>query len=220
MNVVLLGPPGAGKGTQSERMAAKYGLIQVSTGDIFRANLAEGTRLGLEAGKYMDSGELVPDVVVESIVTDRLENDDVTGGFILDGFPRSLHQAEALNRYLQEKGKAIDLVVNIDVDPEVLVARLTGRRMCRDCQAIYHVAFNPPAAAGVCDVCGSELFTREDDREATVRNRLEVYSKQTEPLIEYYTPLGKLVDIDGSLRSDEVFEQIILAMDTAGGEKK
>jgi adenylate kinase len=208
MNIVLLGPPGAGKGTQAERMIEAYGLPQISTGDIFRANLKKGTPLGLEARKYMDAGELVPDDVVERIVADRLEADDVEQGFILDGFPRSLHQAEALDEYLADRGKAIDLVVNIEVEPEMLVRRLTGRRMCRDCNGISHVVTDEKAAAGQCGECGGEMYQRDDDNEATVRNRLEVYSSQTEPLIEYYRPRTKLADIDGTVEPDLVFEQI------------
>jgi adenylate kinase len=215
VNVVLLGPPGAGKGTQSERMAEKYGLAQISTGDIFRANLSKGTPLGLEARKYMDSGELVPDEVTERIVADRLEADDVAGGSMLDGFPRNIHQAEALDRYLDEKGKAIDLVINIEVDPEELVKRLTGRKMCRDCGGITHVLSDPSAARGVCGECGGELYQRDDDNEETVRNRLEVYRSQTEPLIDYYRPRGKIADIDGAQTPDDVFAQIETAIESA-----
>jgi adenylate kinase len=219
MNVILLGPPGAGKGTQSERMADGYDLVPISTGDIFRANLSKGTPLGLEAKKYMDAGELVPNEVTERIVTDRLKADDVTGGFILDGFPRNLHQAEALDAYLEGKGKGMDLVINIEVDPEELVKRLTGRRMCRDCQGITHVLTDPSAAEGVCGECGGELYQRDDDNEATVRNRLEVYRTETEPLIEYYRPRGKIADIDGAQHPDYVFEQIRDAVENAEAGK-
>jgi adenylate kinase len=215
MNIILLGPPGAGKGTQSERIVEKYGIPQVSTGDIFRANLAAGTPLGLEARKFMDAGELVPDEITEKIVADRLETADVAGGFILDGFPRSLHQAEALDSYLEGKGKGIDLVINLEVDPEELVKRLTGRRMCRDCKGITHILTDPSAAEGVCGECGGELYQRADDNEDTVRNRLEVYSKETEPLIDYYRPRGKIADIDGAQAPDDVFSQVEDALENA-----
>lgn len=215
MNIVLLGPPGAGKGTQAERISAACGLPQVSTGDIFRKNLAEGTPLGLEAKKYMDSGELVPDEVVEGIVADRLSEPDVSGGFILDGFPRSMHQARALDEYLEADGRAIDLVLNIAVEGELLVKRLTGRRTCRDCAGIFHVQGDPEAASGVCGSCGGELYQRADDNEETVRNRLEVYARQTEPVIGYYAPGGSLVSVDGSGSVDEVFSRITSAVERA-----
>ena len=217
MNIVLLGPPGAGKGTQAERMSGAYGVPQISTGDIFRANLAAGTPLGLEAKGYMDAGELVPDDVVERIVADRLGERDTDAGFILDGFPRSIHQAQALDSYLAGAGKPLDLVVNIEVDPEILIGRLTGRRMCRDCDAISHLLNDPSAAEGVCGSCGGELYQREDDNEQTVRNRLEVYRKETEPLIEYYRPSGKMACIDGSLSPAEVFGRIEFAVSDARG---
>ncbi len=215
MNVVLLGPPGAGKGTQAERLIEKYGLVQVATGDMFRAALSQRTPMGLEAKKYMDSGSLVPDEVVEGLVEERLAGDDVAGGFILDGFPRNAHQAEALDRILSESGRALDLVLNIVVDPEVLVKRLTGRRVCRDCGGNYHMVFGPPEVEGQCS-CGGELYQRDDDNEETVRNRLEVYRDQTQPLIDFYRPSGKLVDIDGSRSPDEVFADVASAVDRAG----
>lgn len=221
MNLVLLGPPGAGKGTQAERLIAKHGLVQVATGDMFRAALSQGTPMGLEARKYMDSGALVPDEVVEGLVEERLTAEDVRGGFILDGFPRNAHQAAALDRILEESGRSLDLVLNIVVDPETLVERLTGRRVCRDCGGNYHVAFSPPETEGVCAACSGELYQRGDDNEETVRNRLEVYKSQTEPLIEYYRPTGKLADIDGAKSPDEVFGRIveaIEALESAGNQ--
>lgn len=216
---MLLGPPGAGKGTQAERMVEAYGVPQISTGDIFRANLKAGTPLGLEARKYMDAGDLVPDELVERIVFDRLGEPDASSGFILDGFPRSIHQAEALDSHLKRESGPLDLVVNIDVDPEILVGRLTGRRMCKDCAGITHVLSEPKAAQGVCGECGGELYQRKDDNEETVRNRLEVYKAETEPLIDYYRPSGKMATIDGSVSPDEVFEEVKAAMDSAGVSK-
>jgi adenylate kinase len=183
-------------------------LPQVATGDILRAALAEGTELGREAKKYMDAGELVPDEVVEGIIAERLDRDDTRGGFILDGFPRNTHQAAALDRYLSGKGRSIDLVLNISVEPEMLVRRLAGRRVCRDCGANYHVDFNPPPEEGQCGQCDGELYQRNDDNEETIRNRLEVYLKKTEPLIEHYSTGGRLVSIEGCESPEVVFEAI------------
>jgi len=212
MNIVLLGPPGAGKGTQAEKMVEANSVPQVSAGDIFRSNLKAGTPLGLEAKTYMEAGELVLDELVERITFDRLREPDAAGGFILDGFPRSIHQAEALDSFLEGGGRQLDLVVNIEVDPEMLVSRLTGRRMCKDCAGITHVLSDPRAAEGICGACGGELYQRKDDNEETVRNRLDVYKAETEPLIEYYRPSGRMVTVDGSLKPDEVFERIEAAV--------
>jgi len=213
VNILLLGPPGAGKGTQAERLSERYGWPQVTTGGILRAALAQGTELGREAKKYMDSGELVPDEVVEGIVVERLDREDARRGFILDGFPRNTHQAEALGRYLSRKRRSIDLVLNIEVETEILVRRLAGRRACTGCGANYHVEFNPPPEEGNCGQCGRELYQRSDDNEETVRNRLDVYIEQTEPLRGYYRHSGRLVSIDGSKNPDEVFEEITDAVE-------
>ena len=213
MDLVLLGPPGAGKGTQAERLVERYSWPQISTGDMFREALGKGTPLGLEARGYMDAGKLVPDDVVERMVAERLSKEDCVEGFILDGFPRSVHQAKALDEYLEGQGRAIDLVVNIAVDEDLLVERLTARRMCRDCGNIHNMVFTPPKVAGCCDKCGGDLYQRDDDTEKTVRARLEVYKSQTEPVIGYYEPSGKLVTVDGARKPDEVFEGIAKAIE-------
>ena len=213
MDLVLLGPPGAGKGTQAERLVERYSWPQISTGDMFREALGKGTPLGLEARGYMDAGKLVPDDVVERMVAERLSKEDCVEGFILDGFPRSVHQAMALDEYLEGRGRAIDLVVNIAVDEDLLVERLTARRMCRDCGNIHNMVFTPPKVAGCCDKCGGDLYQRDDDTEKTVRARLEVYKSQTEPVIGYYEPSGKLVTVDGARKPDEVFEGIAKAIE-------
>ncbi|MEM3567169.1 MAG: adenylate kinase, partial [Thermoplasmata archaeon] len=181
MNLIMLGAPGAGKGTQAQKLAAHLKIPQISTGDMLRQALAEGTPLGMEARKYMEAGKLVPDAVVVGIVKERLSREDCRNGFILDGFPRTLEQAKALDGIAK-----IDYVINIDVPEEILVERITGRRSCRKCGAVYHVKYNPPKTPGQCDVCGGELYQREDDREETVRKRLETYRNQTKVLIEYY----------------------------------
>jgi len=216
MNIVLFGPPGAGKGTQAEKMVARYGLPQVATGDMFRAALANRTPMGLEAKKYMDSGALVPDEVVEGVVAERLAAEDVRDGFILDGFPRNAHQAAALDEMLARRGRRVDLVLNLRADEDELVRRISGRRVCRDCGSNYQVTSGPARTGDVCGSCGGELYQREDDNEETVRNRLQVYREQTEPVLDYYKPQGKLADIEGLGSPEEVFGRIVEAIATTG----
>jgi len=216
-NLILLGPPGAGKGPQASRIVAAYGIRHISTGDILRGAVKNQTQMGLEAKKYMDAGELVPDSVVIGIVKDRLQEPDTAKGFLMDGFPRTIPQAEALDAALDALDRAVTKVLALLVDEEELILRLTGRRICRDCQAPYHVEYNKPAKEGVCDVCGGELYQRDDDSEATVRNRLEVYRAQTEPLIAYYDAQGLVARIDGTGNTpDGVYEEIREALGPAG----
>lgn len=208
MDFILLGPPGAGKGTQAKLMIDKWQIPQVSTGDILRAAVREGTPLGVEANRFMDRGELVPDRVVIGIIAERLKEDDAAEGFILDGFPRTIPQAEALQGILQDLGRNIDHVISIDVDDEELVTRLTGRRMCKGCGESFHVVFNPSAKEGVCDRCKGELYQRDDDKEETIRQRLRVYGEQTRPLIAYYEKQGKVRRINGTGSIEEIFSRI------------
>lgn len=196
MRVILLGPPGAGKGTQAVSLAQATGLPHISTGDMFRAALKEGTALGLEAKKYMDKGELVPDEVVVGMVRERIQREDCAKGFLLDGFPRTLRQAKMLDETLAAAGQKIDLVVNMVCSAETIVQRLTGRRVCRKCGAIFHVRNMPPKVEGVCDVCGGELYQRDDDKEETILNRLEVYHRSTSGLVDYYRRRGVLKDVN------------------------
>ena len=213
MDFILLGPPGAGKGTQAKLMIDKWNTPQVSTGDILRAAVREGTALGVEAKGFMDSGGLVPDRVVIGIIAERLREEDAADGFILDGFPRTIPQAEALQKILDELGRNIDHVISIEVDDEELVTRLTGRRMCKGCGESFHVVFNPSAKEGICDRCGGELYQRDDDTEETIRQRLAVYSEQTQPLIAYYEKQGKLRRIEGTGSIEEIFSRVL---DAAG----
>ncbi|MFE8703850.1 adenylate kinase [Cytobacillus sp. FJAT-54145] len=208
MNLVLMGLPGAGKGTQAERIVEKYGIPHISTGDMFRAAMKEGTELGLKAKSFMDQGALVPDEVTIGIVRERLSKDDCEKGFLLDGFPRTVPQAEALENILTELNKKIDYVLNVDVDQDILMDRLTGRRICKDCGATYHLVFNPPAKEGVCDRCGGELYQRADDNESTVKNRLEVNMQQSKPLLDFYETKGYLRNVDGQQDINKVFADI------------
>ena len=207
--LVLLGPPGAGKGTQAVKIAEKYQIPHISTGDIFRKNVKEGTPLGKKAKEYMDKGELVPDELVVELVADRLDAADCKNGFLLDGFPRTVFQAEKLDQYLEAKGIALDKVIDISADEEVLLARMIGRRVCRACGAPYHIKNMPPKKEGICDICGGEVYQRADDTEETVRNRFKVYQKQTMPLIAYYEKLGNIIHIQSAGSPDTVFASII-----------
>ena len=209
MNLILLGPPGAGKGTQAARIIEKFDVPHISTGDIFRENIKEGTPLGQKAQEYMNKGELVPDSLVIEIATDRLTKDDCKDGFLLDGFPRTVEQAEALDKFLAEAGKKVDHVLDIDVAPEILMERLTGRRVCKSCGATYHVTNIPPKVEGVCDSCGGQLYQRDDDTAETVGNRIDVYNSQTKPLIEYYEKAGNISHLDGSARLEDLFAEIV-----------
>lgn len=208
MNVVLLGPPGAGKGTQAARIVEKYGVPHISTGDIFRANIKAGTELGKRAQEYMNRGELVPDELVVEIATDRLAADDCKEGFLLDGFPRTVFQAEKLDEFMASKGRKIEHVLNIEVSRDDLMARLTGRRVCKSCGASFHVVNIPPKQEGICDNCGAELVQRADDNEETASNRIEVYNRETKPLIDYYEKAGNIVNIDGGKAAEDVFAAI------------
>jgi adenylate kinase len=212
MNIILLGPPGAGKGTQAKMLIDEYQIPQISTGDILRAAVKEGTTLGKEAKSYMDKGALVPDSVVIGIVEERIQEPDCKKGYMLDGFPRTVPQAEALDEMLTKLGAQIDHVVSIEVANEELVKRLTGRRTCRECGAGYHVMFDPPKVEGVCDKCGGELYQRDDDNVETVTSRLNVYEAQTLPLIDYYKVKGKIRPIDGVGDIKEIFERITVVL--------
>lgn len=208
MKIVMLGAPGAGKGTQADKIAAKYGIPHISTGDIFRANLREGTELGKKAKVYMDRGELVPDELTTDLLIDRVGKDDCRNGYILDGFPRTIAQAESLEKALAAQNTAIDAAIDVEVPDEAIVTRMSGRRACPKCGATYHIQYMPPKTEGRCDKCGSELILRDDDRPETVLNRLRVYHEQTQPLIDYYRKKGVLKTVDGTKSVDEVFGSI------------
>lgn len=212
MKLILLGPPGAGKGTQAKMLIERYSVPQISTGDILRAAVKEGSPMGVKAKAFMDAGSLVPDEVVVGIVEERLKKSDCSNGFILDGFPRTIPQADALTSTLAVMGKDIDAVISLDVDIEALVARLAGRRTCEGCGAGYHVVYEPSAQEGLCDKCGSFLIQREDDKESTIRNRMKVYTDQTSPLVEYYRNAGLLKTVDGMLPIEEVWSEILAVL--------
>jgi adenylate kinase len=203
-----MGLPGAGKGTQAEKIVEKYGIPHISTGDMFRAAIKEETDLGIQAKSFMDKGNLVPDEVTIGIVRERLSKEDCNQGFLLDGFPRTVAQADALETILSDLNKRINFVINIDVDKDILMERLTGRRICKSCGSTYHLVFNPPAADGVCDRCGGELYQRADDNEETVQNRLEVNLKQTKPLLDFYETKGYLQNINGQQDIRNVFADL------------
>jgi adenylate kinase len=212
MKLVLLGPPGAGKGTQAKQLTEKYAIPQISTGDILRQAVKDGTNLGKEAKTYMDKGELVPDDVIIGIVQERIQADDCQNGYIFDGFPRTVAQAEALDTMLKNLSTQLDAVVSIEVPEEEVVKRLSGRRTCKSCGTLFHIMFNPPAKEGVCDKCGGELFQRDDDNETTIRQRLSVYTNQTSPLIEYYSQAGLLKPVPGTGAPHEIFDAICKAL--------
>ena len=208
MKIIMLGAPGAGKGTQAKMIADKYGVPHISTGDIFRANIKNGTELGMEAKKYMDQGLLVPDELTVRILLDRVAQDDCKNGYVLDGFPRTIPQAEVMDSELTKLGDHIDYAINVDVPDENIVKRMSGRRACLTCGATYHIEHVPPKKEGICDVCGSELVLRDDDKPETVKNRLNVYHEQTQPLIDFYTEKGVLKTVDGTVPMEEVFAAI------------
>lgn len=209
MKIIMLGAPGAGKGTQAKMIAEKYSVPHISTGDIFRANIKNGTELGMEAKKYMDQGLLVPDELTVKILLDRVANEDCKNGYVLDGFPRTIPQAQVLDKALTELGDKIDYAINVEVPDENIVKRMGGRRACLSCGATYHIEHVPPKAEGICDTCGKELVLRDDDKPETVMNRLDVYHKQTQPLIDFYSAKGVLQTVDGTVDMKDVFAAII-----------
>ncbi|OUQ19971.1 adenylate kinase [Lachnoclostridium sp. An138] len=209
MKIIMLGAPGAGKGTQAKKIADKYQIPHISTGDIFRANIKEGTELGKKAKSYMDQGLLVPDELTLELIMDRFQNPDCANGYVLDGFPRTIPQAEALTAALEKNGETIDYAINVEVPDENIVARMSGRRACLACGATYHVVYAPTKEEGICDRCGEKLVLRDDDKPETVKKRLDVYHSQTQPLIDYYIKQGKLVEVDGTQNVDAVFDAIV-----------
>ena len=220
MRLVLLGPPGAGKGTQAQALAALWGIPQIASGDLLRAAVREDSELGREAASYMDGGQLVPDELVLKLIAERLREKDARDGFILDGFPRNVMQAERLAAGLERAGLKLDKVVAVMLPDEEVVKRISGRRTCMNCAAMYHVVFEPPAKAGVCDKCGGKLYQREDDAEQTVRERIKVYEAATRPLLDHYGRLGMLAQVDGVGRTDEVEKRILAALDPLAGQSQ
>ena len=209
MKLIMLGAPGAGKGTQAKKIAAKYQIPHISTGDIFRANIKAGTELGMKAKSYMDQGQLVPDEVTIGMLLDRISQDDCQNGYVLDGFPRTIPQAESLTAALKERGEKMDYAVNVDVPDANIVERMSGRRACLGCGATYHIVYNAPKAEGICDACGEKLVLRDDDKPETVQKRLSVYHEQTQPLIDYYKQEGILAEVDGTQDMEKVFQDIV-----------
>lgn len=214
MKLIILGPPGAGKGTQAARICEKFDIPHISTGDIFRANIKNNTPLGQKAKEYMNKGELVPDTLTCDLVFDRIMQDDAKKGFLLDGFPRNIFQAEKLDEVLEQRNLKIDSVINIEVDDKLLIDRAVGRRVCKDCGATYHISFNKSKLENICDKCNGELYQREDDKEDTIKNRIEVYNQNTKPLIDYYNKKGNLANISGEKDIDVVFEDIVKAVES------
>ena len=209
MKIIMLGAPGAGKGTQAKKIAEKYQIPHISTGDIFRANIKGGTELGMKAKTFMDQGLLVPDELTCDLVMDRIQQEDCANGFVLDGFPRTIPQAESLTKALAERGEKVDYAINVDVPDENIINRMSGRRACLGCGATYHITFNPPVKEGICDTCGQELVLRDDDKPETVKKRLDVYHQQTQPLIDYYKNAEVLAEVDGTQPMDAVFQGIV-----------
>ena len=212
MKIIMLGAPGAGKGTQAKKIAEKYQIPHISTGDIFRSNIKEGTELGMKAKAYMDQGGLVPDELTIVMLMDRIQKDDCKNGYVLDGFPRTIPQAESLTNALNERNQKIDYAVNVDVPDENIVNRMSGRRACLSCGATYHIVYKPSKVEGICDVCGDKLVLRDDDKPETVKKRLSVYHDQTQPLIDYYKEAGVLANVDGTQDMEKVFSDIVAVL--------
>ncbi|WP_143319829.1 adenylate kinase [Clostridium sp. HBUAS56010] len=209
MKIIMLGAPGAGKGTQAKKISEKYQIPHISTGDIFRSNIKEGTELGKKAKGYMDQGALVPDELTIGMLIDRIQKEDCSNGYVLDGFPRTIPQAESLKEAISKMGQKVDFAINVDVPDENIINRMSGRRACLTCGATYHIVYNPTKVSGVCDACGAELVLRDDDKPETVKKRLNVYHDQTQPLIDYYKNDGVLVNVDGTQELNKVFSDIV-----------